>query len=85
MSYNINSPVADALREAGYIPLPRLWIKREEIPEIHAITERNATEVNRIRHAARNTKEQSDKLIHHKDPFTDKDAAWNAMEKMRSR
>lgn len=43
------SHVGKALREAGFVPLPRLWVRPEELALIRRIAFQNADEVNRIR------------------------------------
>lgn len=43
---------ATALRAAGYMPLPRLWVTSEQMDLIQYMTRQNADEVNRIRHEA---------------------------------
>lgn len=57
-------PLAAALRAEGFVPLPRLWVKGDHMPEIHAIAERSLDELNAIRSKVATTKEQ--------------DAAWAA-------
>ena len=76
-------PTAAALRNEGYIPLPRLWIKAEAISEVHEIASRFTDDVNRIRHEVRNGTyvKPSDKP----DPMTDKEAAWAAFEAAQGR
>lgn len=37
--------LAERLRAKGYVPLPRLWIKSDAIPEIHAVAERFKDEI----------------------------------------
>lgn len=49
VTYPIIHPVADALREAGFIPLPRLWIHGDAMPELKRLTDRYRDEVNEIR------------------------------------
>ena len=41
--------VADALREAGYVRLPPLWIKRADMGTIRFIADQYADDVNHIR------------------------------------
>lgn len=45
----LKSPAAKALREAGYLPLPRLWVTRDQMQAVVRMAEGNAGEVNRIR------------------------------------
>jgi hypothetical protein len=47
-----DSPSAQALRAAGYVPLPRLWVRQEELDQIRGIAGRHADQVNAIRAAA---------------------------------
>lgn len=44
---------ATALRAAGYIPLPRWWVKTEDMDHIEQIAARYRSEVNEIREDAR--------------------------------
>lgn len=71
------TPVADALRKAGYVCLPRLWVKPSDMPSIHKIASKHRDAVNDIRGQA-NSGHQ-----HKANPLSDKDAAWAAYEKMR--
>ncbi len=88
-------PVALALREAGFIPLPRLWVKAEDIPRIHEIADQYGPEIHEIRAEvyARNQKltklsrtETRKPKAHRQvsNPMTDRDAAWELFEKMRA-
>lgn len=63
--------VNDRLRSAGYVPLPPLWVRREDMPDIHAIAARHSEAVRAIR---------SDKRA---DPREDMEAAWAAFERDR--
>ena len=44
---------AEKLRAQGFLPLPRLWIKADAMPEIHAIAERYLEEVRVVRDQVR--------------------------------
>lgn len=77
MKSDNDSPIADALRKAGYVCLPRLWVKSADMPAIHRIAAKHKDAVNQIRSDARHQAPVS------KDPIHDKDAAWAAYEKMR--
>lgn len=44
-----SSPIADELRSRGFIKLPPLWIKPEDMPAIHAIAHKYASEVTAVR------------------------------------
>ena len=46
----LKSRAAAALRDAGFVPLPRLWVKRLDLDLIKAIATRYDDEVNSIRH-----------------------------------
>jgi hypothetical protein len=45
----LKSPGAKALREAGYFPLPRMWVTKRQLDVIMSIARQNEDEVNRIR------------------------------------
>jgi len=51
---------AQALRAAGYVPLPRLWVLPEEMEVIHRMAHNHQDEVNRIRGEAIAKKEAYD-------------------------
>jgi len=74
---------ARALRDAGFIPLPRLWVRPSDMEAIHAIAFRHASEVNRIRCAQKHHAHQPGPTA--ADPATDKEAAWDRFESERSR
>lgn len=40
---------SEALRHKGFVPLPRLWVKAEAIPAIHAIAHVYAEDVRTLR------------------------------------
>lgn len=82
MSQNPDSPVAKALRAEGYVPLPRLWVKSEDMPAVQKIAFKHANAVNTIRHAAKN--QGSPSPAPRKNPIEDKDAAWEAYEQRRN-
>lgn len=88
-------PVAFALREAGFVPLPRYWVKGTDMPKLKEISDMHRDEVNTIRRA-----------VHEKmgltavtddygplpigiasdttdDPRFSKDAAWAAYDKRK--
>jgi len=71
-------PIADALREAGYIKLPNLWVLPEDMPKIHEITARRREAVNTIKYRVRLRLENS--VATDADPLRDRNAAWDAME-----
>ena len=49
----LKSPSAKALRAAGYLPLPRWWVKKEDLDLIEYMAKQHQAEVNRIRKEAR--------------------------------
>lgn len=49
----LKSPSAKALRAAGYLPLPRWWVKKEDLDLIEYMAKQHQAEVNRIRNEAR--------------------------------
>lgn len=73
---------APRLRAAGYIPLPRLWVKPEDLEEILKIASRHKEDVNDIRGAARRAAFGDPDHLE-EDAKTDKDAAWELFEKRR--
>lgn len=76
-------PVAKALRNAGYLPLPRLWIKAEDMQKIHALANQYSVQVNTIRAEARGlTYFRED--VKKEDPKTSKESAWEEYERLRS-
>lgn len=52
--------VARKLREAGYVPMPRWWVKPEDLEVIRRLTSHRAAEVFKIRDEARLEKEMSE-------------------------
>lgn len=54
----LKSPGAMALREAGFVPLPRLWVRAEDMDMIVWMASRHADEVNAIRRRARDANEE---------------------------
>ena len=88
----INPPnsVSGLLREAGYVPLPRLWVKSEAMEQIHAIAHTYQDEVNQIRssihddhHAIYSVNNSDGSLKPMDDPKLDRDAAWAAYDALR--
>jgi hypothetical protein len=67
-------------------PLPRLWVKREDMAEIHAIAERYRKDVNTIRGTVRENNPELDDRYQPKstDPKLDKNAAWAQFERLQS-
>lgn len=55
---------AKALRAAGYIPLPRLWVTREQMELVSYMAHQNNEDIKRIRTEVNN------------DIETQKDRAW---------
>ena len=52
----LKSAGAMALRAAGYLPLPRLWVKPEDLDMIVYMAKKHEAEVNRIRNEANGIK-----------------------------
>lgn len=50
----LKSRGAMALRAAGYLPCPRLWLTAEQMELVRYMAYQNAAEVNRIRAEANN-------------------------------
>jgi hypothetical protein len=42
-------PVATILRSRGFVPLPRLWVRSEDMPTVHEIAGQYREEVNFVR------------------------------------
>jgi hypothetical protein len=98
----VNPPnsVSVSLREAGFVPLPRLWVKSEDMTKIHKIAHAYKDIVNQIRqdHAKDNPLDDASDDLADKpaepaisssraqksDPKHSKDAAWAAYKKMRT-
>lgn len=45
----LKSPAAQALRKAGYVPLPRWWVTQDQLDVIRRMAEGNSDVVNAIR------------------------------------
>lgn len=45
----LKSAGATALRAAGFVPLPRLWVKSRDLEQIRIFAQRYEVEVNAIR------------------------------------
>lgn len=60
----LKSKGAEALRAAGYLPCPRLWLTQEQMDLLVYMAKQNEDEVNRIRAEANGplTKEQEIEL-----------------------
>lgn len=48
-SYQKNDAVAQKLRSLGYVPLPRLWVKSEELGTIIEIAKKHEERVTEVR------------------------------------
>ena len=79
---NTGNGVAEKLREMGFVPLPRLWVKREDMPLIHDIAHQYFDTVNRVRSEC--DRSYYDPGQPKADPVVDKEAAWAAFERERS-
>lgn len=51
-NHDSNSPGARALREAGFVRLPRFWVPREMRDEVVARAEKYLNQINHIRQEA---------------------------------
>jgi len=49
----LKSPAAKALRKAGFVPLPRLWVTPDQLSRIKRMAEENSDVVNEIRRKTR--------------------------------
>jgi AmiR/NasT family two-component response regulator len=77
---------ADALRHEGYIPLPRLWVKKEDMTKIIDIASQYATNVNKLRKKVQALNKAMMKEAAPPvptGPVFSKEAAWEAHEKMK--
>ena len=72
--------VSSILRARGFVPLPRLWVKVEDLLKIKSIALQYADEVNGVRKTVAETVSQENSTKF-KDPKTDRNAAWEAVEK----
>ena len=79
---NKKSPIAEALRAAGYVPLPRLWVQAKDIPEIHKIANKYGNDVNTIRGEVYSREGIASPKA---DPREDRNAAWAAYEQHKGR
>jgi len=52
-SKSLPSP-SEVLRERGFVPLPRLWVKAEDMRAIHLIADQYEDEVTAVRVALQN-------------------------------
>lgn len=83
-------PVATTLRSRGFVPLPRLWVHTKDMPTIHLIAGQYREEVNAVRaevgsgsQAAQGASVDNHGTPGQSDPRTDRDAAWEAVERLR--
>lgn len=83
-------PVATILRSRGFVPLPRLWVRSKDMPTIHKIAGRYREEVHAVRaqvgsgsQAAQGASVDNHGTPGQSDPRTDRDADWEAMERLR--
>ena len=76
------SPVSDALKAQGYIKLPRLWVRAEDMEIIHQLAHKYADDVNEIRARANNQAQGFSGP--RPDPKHDRDAAWIEAERLRT-
>jgi hypothetical protein len=82
------SPVSQALRDAGFVPLPRLWVKPKDMPKIHKIAFTYEEEINEIRASKRDEMLQweiEQRKAGKLPPIQpEREAAWVEHEKLRS-
>lgn len=79
--YAPNSTLADTLRAAGYVKLPSLWIRAQDMPLVHELAHHVKPQINAIRTEVRLAKEAEQKKT---DPKESLDAAWAAYEQMKN-
>lgn len=78
-------PVATILRGRGFVPLPRLWVRSEDIPKVHKIADQYREEVNAVRtQVGQEIAEAHEAATRKPDPKEDRDAAWQAMDRLRA-
>jgi len=58
----LKSRGAQALRAAGFVPLPRWWVTKEQLELIEYMARQNSDEVNRIRGAFRENLTPEDQI-----------------------
>ena len=75
--------VAQALRDAGFRPLPRLWIRNEDMPAVYSIINSAGLEVRAIREQAILAYRAEFPPKTKPDPIADKEAAWAAYERSK--
>lgn len=68
----LKSRAAQALRAAGYMPLPRLWVTAEQMELVRYMARQNEAEVNRIRGQANGVGPEARKAA-------EIEAAWRAV------
>lgn len=88
-------PVAFALRDAGFVPLPRYWVRGSDMPKLKEISDIHRDEVNAIRrkvHLELGLNQSPDDYGPlpigiasdvTDDPRFSKDAAWAAYDKRK--
>lgn len=55
-----DSPVSRALRDAGYIPLPRWWMTQDQVDLIAYMARQNKPDIDRIRNMLRDDEQTSE-------------------------
>lgn len=50
--------VADMLRAAGYVPLPRMWVTKEQYEQVRKMALQNENHVNAVRRYCRELERQ---------------------------
>jgi hypothetical protein len=77
--------VAQALRDAGFRPLPRLWIRNEDMPAVYSIVATAGFEVRAIREQAILAYLAEFPPKSKPNPVADKEAAWAAYERSKEK
>lgn len=71
--------ISRALRDAGFVKLPPLWVRGTDMPRIHRIAHRYSDQVNAVRAQVReDLQRQADP-----DPVSDKESAWDQFDRLR--
>lgn len=84
MADELTPNVAQALRDAGFRPLPHLWIRNEDMPAMYSIVNSVGLEVRAIREQAIAAYRAEYPLKTKPDPVADKEAAWAAYERSKN-
>jgi len=63
------------LRAAGYVPLPRMWVRNDQMPQIVAMCKENESHVSEVRRYCRELEEGEAKRK------AQEEAAWAAQQR----